>query len=100
MGDSARMIPILALPVHTYGFDAASFALAGVATRRTALKHAHVAERKVVSCRIARIEPGERLSDFFGGAERQIAARGEAQVSSELVDVDVNRDEQPSRDRK
>jgi len=91
------MIPILALPVDTYGFDSASFALAGVATRGTTLKHAHVAERKVVPGRIARIEPGEGLGDVFGGTERQIAARGEAQVSSELMDVDVDRDKQPSR---
>src|SRR5580693_10317046 len=95
MGDSARMIPILALPVHTYGFDAASFALGGIATRRTSLKHAHVAEREIVPRRVARIEPGEGLGDLFGGAKRQVAARGEAQVSTELVDVDIDGDEQP-----
>jgi hypothetical protein len=91
------MIPVLALPVHTYGFDPASFAFDGVTTRRAVLEHPHVTEREVVSGRVAGVETRKSLGDLGCGAKRQTAAGGEAQVPAKFVNVNVDWDEEPRR---
>jgi len=87
----------LARPVHTNRFDAAPFAATDIAPRRAALEHAHVTQREVVPGGIARIQPSEGLGDLRRRAKRKTRARRKAQVSAKLVDVDVDRDQEPGR---
>src|ERR1700689_796663 len=75
-------------------FHAAAVAFARIATRRTALKHSEMTERKVVFYRVVRIESRERARDFARRFPRHGLLAREAEIARKLVDVRVDRHEQ------
>lgn len=79
----------------THGQDSAPFAADRIAPGRAALKHAHVAEGEIVFHRVRRVEPAHRGRDFLGGFPRDVRPIGEAEVSTELVDMRVDGHEEP-----
>src|SRR6185312_2025804 len=84
-------------PMNADRLHGTAVAALRVAARWAALEHTHVAEREIVFRRVLPIEPRERGGDLGGGLPRSVFARGEAEVSRELVDVDVDRDDERAR---
>ncbi len=84
-------------PMNAHGLHAATRAPAGVAPRRAALQHAHVAKREVVAHGVRRVEAREGRGDLLGRAKGGGGAAREAEVPGQPVDVDVDGDEQTGR---
>jgi hypothetical protein len=74
--------------------NAAPFAASRIAARRTPLEHAHVAEGKIVPCRIAGVEAPQGTGDLLRCLPGEVLALGETQVPPELVDVRIDRNEE------
>src|ERR1019366_6925602 len=86
-----------ATPVDAHRLDAAARAKSRVAPRRASLEHAHVAEREVVGHRVGGIEPRERARDLFRRLPRRPAPPRKPKVSTEAMDVYVDRHEEAGR---
>ena len=79
------------------GLDSAAFAPDRVAPGRTSLKHAKVAQGKVILRRILRIQPSQNVRDLFGGFPVGSGTVGPSEVPRKSVDVGVDGDEQDRR---